>query len=278
MLTLLPGIIMGFREGLEAFLVVGVIIHYLDKVNLNKLKSCVSYGASAGIAISVFVGWLIHLAGTYLGNISVLAKMWESMASLAALSLITTFIVWMINHGRNMIGHVQEQVSSNLSKMGIFLISTTVIAREGVEIAIFAYAGKYTFISIFIGIMAALLLAILVVRSLVKIDIGLIFRVTIVYLILQAGYLLGYGIHEGLSAMKDMGYLGKNSALLTRVFDVSSGMFDHKTGSIGLLLNVFFGWYSRPEWLQFIAQYGYSFALLALMQKRWSKSTQVTVA
>lgn len=278
MLTLLPGIIMGFREGLEAFLVVGVIIHYLGKLNLNKLKSCVTYGAGAGIAISVFTGWLIHLAGAYLGNVNVLAKMWESLASLVALSLITTFIVWMINHGRNMTGHVQEQVSRNLSEMGIFLISTTVIAREGVEIAIFAYAGQYTLVSIFVGLIAALLLAILVVRSLVKIDIGLIFRVTIVYLILQAGYLLGYGIHEGLSAMKDMGYLSKNSALLVRVFDASSGVLNHKDGSIGLLLNVLFGWYSRPEWLQFVAQYCYSGALLALLHKRWSANTQVTAA
>ena len=77
--------------------------------------------------------------------------MWESVASLIALLLVTTFIFWMINQGRNITVYVEDQVTYNLSKWGIFLISLVMISRKGVEIAIFTFAGRYAFGSVSLG-------------------------------------------------------------------------------------------------------------------------------
>lgn len=269
MLDLLPGIIMGFREGLEAFLVVAIIIQYLSNLNQHTMKQFVTYGAAAGIVVSVLAGWLLHFVGSYFGNTDLLAKAWESVTSLAALGLVTTFIIWMINHGRNVTSEVRGQIDQNLSKAGIFLVSATVVAREGVEIAIFSYAGKYPIESIGIGLAAALILTTVIIISLVKVNVSTIFRITILYLILQSGYLLGYGIHEGLSALKDAGYLAKDSVLFVKAFDLSKTIFNHKDGILGLPLNVLLGWYSRPEWIQFIAQYSYTAALMVYLQRTW---------
>lgn len=269
MLSSLPGIIMGFREGLEAFLVVAIIIQYLGTLQQNSLKQFVAYGAGVGVAASFLVGWMIYGVGSQFGNTDLLAKAWESMASLVALGLVTTFILWMINHGKNLTSEVRGQVEQNLSKAGVFFVAATVVAREGVEIAIFAYAGKYAVASIGIGLAAALVLAVGIFFSLVRINIGTLFRITIMYLILQSGYLLGYGIHEGLSALKDAGYLAKDSVLLVRAFDFSKTILNHKDGILGLPLNVLLGWYSRPEWLQLIAQYGYTAVLLTFLQRSW---------
>jgi high-affinity iron transporter len=93
----------------------------------------------------------------------------------------------------------------------------------------------------------------------VRVD--LIFRITLAYLILQAGFLLGYSIHEGLSAMKGYTLLSKDSLILNKAFNLSNTIFNHKDGFLGLPLNVLLGWYSKPEWIQFIVQYTYTIGI-----------------
>lgn len=264
MLLSLPGFIMGFREGLEVFLVVGIIIHYLRKLSRQDLIRFVGFGSSLGIVLSVSLGFGLSALGQTLSNTEFMAKVWESGASLLALVLVTTFIIFMLKHGQNISTQVQSQVDHNLSRTGVFLVSLMLVAREGVEIAIFTFAGKYSLLSVSVGILAALMLCRLISLALVKINLRTLFNVTLVYLVIQASYLLGYGIHEGLSALKDAGYIAKNSSLLVRAFDFSKTVLDHKEGLIGLPLNVLAGWYSRPEWLQLLAQYSYTAFMFVL--------------
>jgi len=259
--TFLPGIIMGFREGLEAFLIVTMILHYLSKINQTVYKKHVWQGVIAGISLSLILGFGLNRLSDTIVRVNQFTKMWESVASLAALLLVTTFIFWMINHGRNITVYVEDQVTYNLSKWGIFLISLMMVSREGAEIAIFTFAGRYTFGSISLGILGSLVLTILISYSLVKINLKTIFNITLIYLILQAGFLLGYGIHEGLSAMKDIGYISKDNFLLIKAFNLSKTIFYHKEGIFGLPLYVLFGWHSEPEWMQFLTQYTYSISI-----------------
>lgn len=266
----LPGLIMGFREGLEAFLVVAIILRCLDKLGQQALRRYVVYGVAGGVTVSVLFGGTLTALEKWLGSAGIMTKVWESGASLVALCLVTTFIFWMIKHGRDMAGHVSATVGENLSPLGILLVALVMIAREGVEIAIFAFAGQYPVAPVFAGVAAALALTVLISLALVKVNLKVLFGVTLVYLIIQAGYLFGYGIHEGLSAMKDAGYIAKNSVLLTRAFDLSKTILDHKAGLAGLPLNVLLGWYSRPEWLQLIAQYGYTLLMMLVFIRHWS--------
>ena len=267
MSNFLPGLIMGFREGLEAFLIIVIILRFLDKVDRKELKKSVNIGVGLGVSISLIAGSILYLISKGIGNIDRIAKLWESGASLIALALVTTFIIWMIKHGANMVGQVEGSVAKNLSKMGIVFISAMMVAREGVEIAIFTFAGKYSLISITCGIALSLVFTMLIFYSLVKVSLKTIFNVTLIYLILQAGFLLGYGIHEGLSALKDIGYISIDSIILSKVFDLSNTILNHKEGALGLPLYVLVGWYSKPEWVQFIAQYGYTSLMFLLWYK-----------
>ena len=262
MANFIPGLIMGFREGLEAFLIVVILFRYLEKIKQLQFKRYIYIGVGLGVIVSLIVGLILYLISRNLGTTEQLAKLWESVASLIALILVTTFIVWMIKNGSNMVNEVESKAQQNLSPTGILLISSIMIAREGTEIAIFTFAGNYSFLSILIGIILALIIAVLIYYSLLKVNLKTLFNITLIYLILQAGFLLGYAIHEGLSALKDLGYIASDNIILSKAFNLQNTIFDHQNGIIGLPLFVLIGWYSRPEWIQFIAHLSYVVILL----------------
>jgi len=137
-------------------------------------------------------------------------------------------------------------------------MTLVIVAREGTEIAIFSFAGKYSFSLVLAGVLTSLILTVLIFYSLVKVDIAFLFKITLAYLILQAGYLLGYALHEGFSAMKGYGMIAGENIIFTKAFDVSKTIFSHKDGVLGIPLHVVFGWYSKPEWIQFVIQYLYT--------------------
>lgn len=269
----IPGLITGFREGLEAFLIISIMLRYVGKSQKNELKRFIYYGALTGIVASIALGGILTLVSNALSASGEVAKIWESAASILALILVTTFIVWMIKNSSNIKGEIEGKVVSNLSKWGVFWVALVMITREGAEIAIFSFTGQYSLISIFSGIILSLLLAILIYFSLIKVSLKAIFAITLGYLILQAGFLLGYGIHEGLSALKDLGKIAGNNPLLIKAFDLSGTVLNHKEGALGVPLYALFGWYSKPEWIQFTAQYVYTVSVFLV----WLKVSKNTI-
>lgn len=257
----IQALIMSFREGLEALLIVVILLKFLDKSNNKNLKKNVWYGVFAGIIISLVFGLILMGISSLIGGTGATAKLWESVASFTAVILITAFIIWMINHGSMIKHHIENKAALNLSKKGVFLIALVMIAREGVEIAIFQFAGKYSAIPITLGILLSIGLVILIHHSLVKIKLKTIFTITLIYLILQSGFLIGYALHEGLSASKELGIIDKDNPIFTKAFDLSNTELYHKEGIIGVPLYITVGWYSKPELIQFIVQYTYTLLL-----------------
>ena len=257
----IPGLIVGFREGLEAFLIIGIMLQYLNKIEKPELKKYVSRGLMTGIAGSLVFGLILWGITRLVGQAGgAVAKLWESGASFLALIFISTFIYWMMKHGKTIVDDIQSDVRNKLSSTGLFALATIMVMREGAEITLFAFTAVdkqiYT-MGIFAGVIIAAVLAYLVNRSLVKVKLSLIFNITLVYLILQAAYMLGYSIHEFLSALKSLGRLGGDSIFLIRLFNLSGTILDHKTGALGIPLNILVGWYSKPEIVQFIVQHAY---------------------
>jgi len=134
MKPMIPAMIMGFREGLEAFLVIALILRYLTTIGKTQLKGKVYQGSIAGIIGSGLLGLGLFLTANTLGGVDTLSKAWDSAASFIALILVTTFIIWMIRHGSQMTANVREQISQNLSTSGVFLIAFAMVMREGTDI------------------------------------------------------------------------------------------------------------------------------------------------
>jgi len=263
--TFLQALIMSFREGLEAFLIVVILLKYTSKINQSYLKKHIWNGVIFGVICSLFFGGILNWVSRYIGNLKTTAKLWESIAGFVAVALVITFLIWMIKNGKNLKNQLENDAAKNLTKKGLFVLSAIFVAREGAEIAVFSFAGKYEFYPVISGLGLAIIFAALLHYSLIKVQLQTIFNITLFYLIIQAGYLFGYSLHEGLSALKDLNILSKDSAIYTKAFNLSTGILNHKEGVLGVPLNVFLGWYSKPEWIQFISQYG----LTAVLFRYW---------
>ena len=249
---------MAFREGLEAFLVIAVLLQFLTKTKNPAFKKQVWYGSIAGVMSSIFLGVCLLSISSFLGGESVTGKLWESLASFIAVLLISTLIFYMIKNGKKIKNHIEDKASLNLTATGIFVLSFILTAREGAEMALFTFAGKYTLLPLLLGVALAFALVLLIHHSLVKVHLKTLLIITLAYLILQAGFLLGYSVHEGISAASNIGIISPEHPIFTKAFDLSKTVLSDKEGIVGLPLFVVFGWYSKPEWIQFILQYVYT--------------------
>jgi len=269
--SVFQGSVIGFREGLEAFLIIAIMLEYLNKTRQQTFKKNVKEGLLLGIGASLIFGLIMFFVASALQqSSSTIAKAWESIVSLIAVVLITTFIIWMVKHGRHMVNEVENSVKNNLSKKGLVSIAAVMVAREGAEIVLFMMAStdKVSYsLGILFGITIAALLTFLIYKSLVRINLSVIFNITLAYLILQAGFLLGYSIHEGLSFLKSTDVLAETNVIYTKMFNLSGTVLDHKNGAVGIPLYVTLGWYSKPEWIQFISQYLYTIIIFVFWHK-----------
>jgi high-affinity iron transporter len=265
--SFIPSAIMGFREGMEAFLIMVLILQFLNRAGRTGLVRCALLAALTGIPLSVLLGSLLNWFGNSVGNLGATGKIWESGASLFAVALVVMFILWMIRHGAHLKEEITGEIAKDLRPSAIYLVTLVLIAREGVEIAIFSFAGKFAYSAVLMGVGLAFVLALLAYFSMVRVPLRAVFQITLVYLILQAGYLAGYSLHEGLSALKELALISPESPLLLKLFNLSGGMLDHKSGPLGVALNILLGWHSKPEIMQFFLQYGVTLWLFSKMRR-----------
>lgn len=278
LIDFVPGLIMGLREGLEAFLIIAIMLEYLNKTNRQDKKHFVWLGLLIGIIASVIFGSLLYGLSTIIDTSSDnLGKLWESVASFVALILITTFIIFMIKHKDTISQDIKDKMDRNISVAGILALAATMVAREGAEVALFTFAateqGSYI-VGAFVGIILSGVLSFLIYKSLIKVNLKVIFNVTLFYLILQAGFMLGYSIHELLSFLKAEEIVMSSNWIFTKLFDLSDTVLYHKEGIVGVPLYVLIGWYSSPEIIQFIAQYVYTGSLLFLFFRSNQKKAE----
>ncbi len=273
--TFIQAIIVSFREGTEAFLIVAILLEFLDKTNNRTLKRNVWHGTCAGVLASIIFGILLMKMSSFIGGVDATAKLWESIASFIAVVFITTFIIWMIKYGDVIKRHIENKAALGLSKNGIFLLAMFMVAREGAEITIFAFAGKYPVVPIIIGIILSIGLVTLIHHSIINIKLKTIFTITLGYLIIQAGFLMGYSIHEGLSALKSLDVIAENNPIFIKAFDLSKTLLNHKKGILGVPGYILLGWYSKPEWIQFIVQYSYSILFFTYWYKKRTSAAKI---
>jgi high-affinity iron transporter len=194
-----------FREGLEAAVAVGVIAGYLAVVGQKSLMRWVYAGVIAAVAASLAGGIALRGAADVVEN-----PAFEGAVYLTAAVFVTSMVVWMWRTGRRAATRIRESVDSavNVDHNGwrafaLFLVSFLLVAREGIETALFLVAsslGESSSASMLVGgvlgVVAALGIAIVIIKGSEKVDLRLFFGATSVVLVVLAVRFFAAGIAE----------------------------------------------------------------------------------
>jgi high-affinity iron transporter len=247
--------LIGLREGLEAGLIVGILIAYLRKVDRTDVLPRLWIGISAAIAVSLGVGALLTW-GPY-GLSFQAQEILGGTLSLAAAALVTWMIFWMGAHARGLKHDLQSRLDAALagSAAGIVLLGLMSVGREGVETALFVWANMKTSgtdaasaIGALLGILSAVVLSYLLYRGFVRINLGKFFTWTGVFLIVIVAGIVSYAIGD----LQEGGLLpgGENIAY-------SLAGLVPPTSWYGMLLAGIFNFKPEPSWAQVIGWVGY---------------------
>lgn len=269
----MSNIIMGFRESLEAILLIGIIIVYLRKNNLASYIKYAYYGFGAGVIISLVIAVVIqYLNQVMTSKGEVVSLLWEFGSSLVSSILLGALVIGMLKSNSNMRQDIEDRASQNSSTASIFFISLLMVAREGFELVLFVMANPETSNVIFevlIGIGIAILLGYGLNNSIIKVNLKAIFSILLIYLILQIGALLGGSIGELLELLEYLNIAPENSLLYGDLYNLSNTILG-LDNLIGSVLNFSIGWNPSPKLLQFIAQYSITGYLLFRYSKRYN--------
>jgi len=244
------------REGLEATLILGIILAYLKKSGNRHAFRSVWLGTWLAIAVSVIVGSIIFFAASELEGRG--EEIFEGVASLTAAGLLSWMIFWMHRQSANIRGHLHSQIQTALgsgSSLGLIMLSFVAVVREGIETALFLFAattaegspGLYAFGGI-LGLGIALAIGIGIYKGASRINLRSFFTVTSLLLILFGAGLLAHGIGE----LQEAGVI---PSLVEHVWDSSRLLPEAST--FGKFFTATFGYRESPSLVEAIAYFGY---------------------
>jgi high-affinity iron transporter len=273
---LTTGLLTGLREGVEAALIVSIILAYLARTGNQRHFSRIWAGSGAAIALSIVVGIVLFV--TIHGLEGSAEQIFEGVATLLAAAVVTWMLFWMRRTSANIKGELHAGVDRALTEGGIWglaLLAFTAVIREGLETSLFllgqvtaaseADAGAVsTLVGAVIGIGIAVVLGYGFYRGARVLNLQTFFRWTGIGLIFIAAGLVGYAVHE----LVEAGVIGVGTS---RAFDIS-GVLPHsgdlaERGPIvivGQLLRALFGYSSTPEWATLVAWLAYLVVVLSL--------------
>jgi high-affinity iron transporter len=190
----IPTFVITLREGVEAALVVGIVMAYLRKMQRSQLYPWVYAGIAAGILISGLVGLVFNLILQSTDQISPIFKpLLEGIFTLVAIAMLTWMLIWMAQQGKNMKGEVESSLNQTLNQdqgsgWGIFSLILFAVLREGFEIVIFISAkfqeGTLPVLGAIAGLITSIAIGVGLFKFGIKINIGLFFKIMGVFLLL----------------------------------------------------------------------------------------------
>lgn len=194
----LPTFLITLREGVEAALVVGIVMAYLTKAGQSRLNTWVYGGIGAGLVASALVGVLFFQAFQVIGAAnpayaSVMKPLLQSLFSAVAIVLLSWMLIWMTRQSRRLKGELEGEINTALANdvqagWGIFVLIFFAVLREGFETVIFLAAqyqeGWMPIFGAFAGLIAAVGIGILLFKLGVNINLKLFFLWMGVFLLL----------------------------------------------------------------------------------------------
>jgi len=262
--ALVAAYLIGLREGLEATLVVSILVAFLVRSNRREQLPRVWSGVGVAVALSIGFGALLTYTSTTLLATHEQRELFEAIASVAAVVFVTWMIFWMRKAARSIAGQLRTKLDEaiKLGGVAVALVAFLAVVREGLETALLYFASAQAaerpiapLLAITGGILTSVALGLLLYLGAVRINLTTFFTWTGALLVLVAAGILKYGVHD----FQEAGVLpgGENTA-----FDIT-GVLDPNRW-YGALLEGMFNITGDPSWLEVIAWLAYGVPVLVL--------------
>lgn len=250
--------LIGLREGLEAAIVVSILVAFLVKSDRRDALKWVWLGVGAAIAMTVVVFLAIQFSAYTITGLG--AEAIAGVASLVAVAIVTTMVLWMKKAAAGLSGELRTEMTRAL-EAGAFAVTALAflaVGREGVETALFmvGFAEAETawpLLGLIIGVLIAAAIAYGMYAGAVRINLAKFFKYTGVFLIVVAAGILAYGI----GALQTVGWL---PGLGSRAFDVSASF--NWSAWYGEVIQGVFNITPSPTWLQLLLWLAYLVVVL----------------
>lgn len=269
-----PSLLLSLREGLEAALIIGIVLSALNRLGRSHLKLALWQGVGAAILLSLVFGFGLRQMGMQLEGRA--EEIFEGIAMLLAAGVLTWMILWMQRQGGQLKQTLERQTTeaSQKGRSALFFLAFIAVFREGIELALFLLAVSFTsngldiVLGALIGLAAAILLGWLFVSGTQRLSLRGFFQVTNVLLILFAAGLVGLGVHE----LNEAGII---PGVIEHVYDINFILDD--SSELGLLLKALFGYNGNPSLTEIIAYLGYFTILAANFARFWRRFQKQTL-
>jgi high-affinity iron transporter len=212
--------LIGLREGLEAGIVVTILVAFLVKSERRDALKWVWLGVALAIGMTVAVFLVIQYGENTISGLA--AEAIAGIASLVAVAIVTTMVLWMKRAAASMSGELRGDMQRALEtgSLAVLALAFLAVGREGVETALFmvGYAEAQTawpLIGLVIGVLIAAAIAYGMYAGAVCINLANFFKYTGAFLIVVAAGILSYGI----GALQTVGWL---PGLGEKAFDIST--------------------------------------------------------
>lgn len=204
---MLANYLIGLREGLEAALVVSILVAYLVKTDRRELLPRIWLGVGIAVTVSLAFGFAL-----YYGPRSLTFEAQEAIGgilSILAVCLVTWMIFWMARAARSLSGELRGQIDDAAEGpwYALALVAVLAVGREGLETALFLWAATEAatrddrstwqpLVGAALGIATAVVVGWLLYRGAISINLGTFFTWTGAFLIVVAAGVLSYGVHD----------------------------------------------------------------------------------
>lgn len=258
---MLSTFVIALREGLEAALIVGILVAYLVRTNRQQLLKPLWTGVAIAVIASLGLGAILSFTSAELTPRG--EELFAGLTSFIAVGLVTWMVFWMKRTARTLRDELHGKVDSAImgGPISLALVAFFAVAREGLETALFIYtnfktvgAASSATVGLVLGLALAFALGYLIYNRSVKLNLSKFFTVTGVALIIVAAGVLSYGIHE----FQELGWLPGADAF---IWDVTPWVA--KESILGSILGGTIGFDTTTSYLQFFAWAGYLVAVLA---------------
>jgi len=259
---MLPSFILSLREGIEAALIIGIILGVLNKLNQQELKASLWRGVLLAVGLSVAFGIGLNAIGMEFSGRS--EEIFEGLAMLLAAAFLTWMIMWMQREGGQLQREIENRTVQATYRRGstaLFFLAFLAVFREGIELALFLIATRMAtdpvsvLIGASLGFAAAILLGWLLFTSTRRLNLRRFFQITNVLLLFFAAGLVAHGVHE----LNEARWI---PTIIEPVWDINHIISDNS--QVGSIFKALFGYNGNPSLTEVLAYVGY-FAVLGII-------------